>query len=375
MLNLIPLPVVWLLFFLAGRALSRGSLTARRIGFAACSCVVLLCFCGARTFGFYLLTCCLFLAMGRLLNAISRPSLRTCWFVLSLATAALMILVFLKFRIYVQKYFVHLPSLSYLGFRVIAYLVSEYRRRDVPFSAGMMQMVFMPMLVMGPIARVENFEEENFDYQDAFRRLVLGLSMLIAGRFFGFYVPGVSEIASSGMHCWEYWLGAAANSFNIYFLFAGYSHLIIGLGLLAGFRLPENFNNPYAATSVGDFWRRWHMSLSFWIRDYLYIPLGGNRKGIVRKCFNLMLPMAICGIWHGLTTNYLVWGLYHGFLLCVESVLNHFEIAPLQRLGPRFYKPAKIGLTFGLVTFGWILFVYPTPTIGLYLRGMFAWPL
>ena len=199
-----------------------------------------------------------------------------------------MIFAFLQWRIYFQKYFVYLPSLSYLGFRGIAYLTSVYKRRRIAISAGLMQMLFFPMLFMGPIARVENFEQEYRDYREVLERLLLGLSMLIAGFLCGDYV--IDEVRySAGLHWSRFWLGALANSFQFYFIFAGYSHLIIGLGILVGFKLPENFNNPYLATSIGDFWRRWHMSLSYWIRDYVYIPLGGNRKGIARKCMNLIV--------------------------------------------------------------------------------------
>ena len=144
--------------------------------------------------------------------------------------------------------------------------------------------------------------------------------MLIGGFLCGKYVINDLRHATD-LHWSGYWLGALANSFEFYFTFAGYSHLIIGLGILVGFKLPENFNNPYLATSIGDFWRRWHMSLSYWIRDYLYIPLGGNRKGIARKCMNLIVAMGLAGIWHGLAVNYLLWGLFHGVLLAGESLL------------------------------------------------------
>jgi alginate O-acetyltransferase complex protein AlgI len=181
----------------------------------------------------------------------------------------------------------------------------------------------------------------------------------------------LDRVASAGvLPVWKLWLGAVANSFQFYWMFAGYTHLILGLGLLVGFKLPENFNNPYIATSISDFWRRWHMSLSFWIRDYVYIPLGGNRKGLLRKCANIILAMGVCGIWHGLELHYFLWGLFHGVLLSVESVCNHQNWHPLRnRLGAA-YVPVKIVIIFGLVTFSWLLFKYPMPDFLAYMRGL-----
>jgi alginate O-acetyltransferase complex protein AlgI len=164
-----------------------------------------------------------------------------------------------------------------------------------------------------------------------------------------------------------------ANSFQLYFTFGGYTHLIIGLGLLCGFKLPENFRMPYLATSVRDFWRRWHMSLSFWIRDYVYIPLGGSRKGIARKCLNLLLAMALCGVWHGLEWHYLLWGLFHGFWLCLESLMARFDFRPLERTLSRAYVPVKVLITFSLVSFGWLLFKYPVPVFSDYIKGLLSW--
>ncbi len=223
------------------------------------------------------------------------------------------------------------------------------------------------MLFMGPIARVENFEAPYQNhYSEVLQRLARGLSMLIAGSLCGRYV--INNLKSSiDLHWSWFWLGALANSFEFYFTFAGYSHLIIGLGILVGFKLPENFNNPYLATSIGDFWRRWHMSLSYWIRDYVYIPLGGNRKGVSRKCLNLMIAMSLVGVWHGLSLNYFLWGLFHGVLMSAEQLLAHFKFNVPILAG---FKTPKIILTFVLVSFSWLLFKYPLPQFLLYLQRM-----
>jgi alginate O-acetyltransferase complex protein AlgI len=115
------------------------------------------------------------------------------------------------------------------------------------------------------------------------------------------------------------------------------------------------------------------MSLSFWIRDYLYIPLGGSRKGLPRKCFNLLLAMGVCGIWHGLELHYLLWGLFHGALLSVESIMDHFKWQPLRNSLGRGYAPIKTALIFALVTFGWLLFKYRMNEFVPFMKGMVAW--
>jgi D-alanyl-lipoteichoic acid acyltransferase DltB (MBOAT superfamily) len=365
MLSLLPLPITWLAFYGLGRLLDRVSLDARRYAIVSASALLLLAAAGPATWSFYVSVSLAILLSGHTLGLIRSKARQKLFFILSVAAVALLIVAFLQWRVYFQKYFVYLPSLSYLGFRGIAYLTSMYERRRIDFSAGLMQMLFFPMLFMGPISRVENFEQEYRDYQQVLRRLALGLLMLISGFICGKYV--IQDPARAQLHWSGYWLGAVANSFEFYFTFAGYTHLIIGLGILAGFKLPENFNNPYLATSIGDFWRRWHMSLSYWIRDYVYIPLGGSRKGVARKCANVIIAMTLVGIWHGLTLNYFLWGLFHGLLLAGESLMAHFNVK-VPVIGR--VKAAQVALTFTLVSFSWLLFRYPVPEFLLYLQRM-----
>ena len=333
--------------------------------------LMLLLFCGPETCCFYIALGLGIIFAGYVINKVKNNRVQLAVFIVSVISVVLLIAIFLRFRIYFQKYFVYLPSLSYLGFRGIAFLVSIYKKRNFDFSAGLMQMFFFPILIMGPISRVENFQDVKYNYADSLKHLSLGLSMLIAGHFCGDYVLNDVKIAlTTELSTSSFWLGAVANSFEFYFVFAGYSHLIIGLGLLLGFKLPDNFNYPYLATSISDFWRKWHMSLSFWIRDYVYLPLGGNRKGISRKCFNMLLAMAVCGIWHGLSLHYLLWGLYHGLLLSIEGIMKHFGFNPVGKLHPAISQPIKIMCTFALVTFGWLLFKYSIPDLAIYLKGM-----
>ena len=145
------------------------------------------------------------------------------------------------------------------------------------------------------------------------------------------------------------WLAALCYTLQIYFDFSGYSDMAVGLGALFGFTLPENFDHPYSALSVTDFWRRWHMTLSFWFRDYVYIPLGGNRVSSGRFAFNLLTVWALTGLWHGASWNFVIWGLYYGVLLLIEK----------RVLGKRLDRIPKVLrwlLCFALVNLGWVMF-------------------
>ncbi len=146
------------------------------------------------------------------------------------------------------------------------------------------------------------------------------------------------------------WFGALAYAFQLYFDFSAYSEMAIGLGLMLGFECPRNFDAPYRADSFSDFWRRWHISLSSWLRDYLYIPLGGNRAGIGRTYFNLMIVFVLCGLWHGAGWTFLVWGLWHGFWLVVERAFGR------KPFYTRLPDSARVLVTLFLVTVGWVIF-------------------
>jgi len=150
------------------------------------------------------------------------------------------------------------------------------------------------------------------------------------------------------------WFGALAYAFQLYFDFSAYSEMAIGLGLMFGFECPRNFDAPYRADSFGDFWQRWHISLSSWLRDYLYIPLGGNRTGVGRTYVNLMVVFLLCGLWHGAGWTFVVWGIWHGLWLVVERILDR------KTFYARFPKFARVLLTFLLLTVGWVIFRAPT---------------
>lgn len=255
MLELLALPVTWLVFLLAGLLPRNRTIVFRRFLLAGLSLVLLLLAVGWQTAAFYAGIGLVNVTLGLGLVHGGATGRRRMLFAAGVAANAAMILCFLKWGVYFRKYMLFLPSLSYLGFRAIAYLTSCYRKPNCDLSSGLMQMWFFPMLFTGPISRVEDFAEERQDYVEALRRLALGLAMLIAARLAGAYV--LTDVARiEGLAAWHYWVGIVANAFEFYWSFAGYTSLVVGLGLMVGFKLPENFNRPYSATSISDFWQR-----------------------------------------------------------------------------------------------------------------------
>lgn len=249
-------------------------------------------------------------------------------------------------------------GISFFAFQSISYLLDVHHGRTIPPSLvdfGTYKAAF-PQLIAGPIVRYVDVQDRIVerpitidDVFEGFLRFSRGLAkkILIADTLAR--LADQSFGTQSGMLSVEAaWIGLLAYTFQIYFDFSGYSDMAIGMGRMLGFRYPENFDQPYLAQNVTEFWRRWHMSLSTWFRDYVYIPLGGNRKGIVRTGVNLLLVFALCGLWHGAAWRFLVWGLWHGLLLSIERVLQNFGIV-LAGL------PSRI-VTFFLVALGWVFF-------------------
>jgi len=250
-------------------------------------------------------------------------------------------------------------GLSFIALQSISYLVDVYRRTvpaDKSFvSFGAYQSMFVH-LIAGPIIRYDWVKRElvsrPFDWQHfslGARRLMIGMSMkvLIADTL----APVVDvAFAVQNPSFLDAWLGCIGYGLQLFFDFAGYSVMAIGLGMMLGFRFPENFNHPYLATSIQDFWRRWHLSLSSWIRDYLYIPLGGNRLGPVRTYVNLLLTMSIAGLWHGGDSwNFLLWGIAHGVALSVDRLWNQAKLGRVPTLLSRV-------LTLLFVFLAWTIF-------------------
>jgi alginate O-acetyltransferase complex protein AlgI len=261
------------------------------------------------------------------------------------------------------KEFTHgivLPAgISFYTFESISYMVDVYRG-TIPAERNPLRYAFFisffPHLIAGPIVRYGKLGPQlkqfyRFD-PDMLRSGLLLFSIglakkiLIADRISIRIDPILADPSQLGL--FDSWMAMLGYALQIYFDFSAYSDMALGLARMFGIELPWNFNRPYRAVSPSDFWRRWHVTLSSWLRDYLYIPLGGNRKGTTRRDVNLMATMGLGGLWHGASANFLVWGLWHGMLLLVH---RH-----LQGLSIRLARPVAVMLTFLLVTVGWVFF-------------------
>ncbi len=253
-----------------------------------------------------------------------------------------------------------LPAgISFYSFQLLAYSVDLHRgriRAERSFARFLLYVSFFPQLLQGPILRygetapfLGRREITKDDILYGVRRFLpgLGKKVLLADQVAVVAAAIYAHPALSGTGA--LWLAALCYTLQIYFDFSGYSDMAVGLGRLFGFKLPENFDHPYAALSITDFWRRWHITLSMWFRDYVYIPLGGNRVSRGRFVLNLLTVWALTGLWHGSSWNFVLWGLYYGVLLLAEKLVigKRLERVPtaLRRL-----------VTFVLVTLGWVLF-------------------
>ncbi len=268
-------------------------------------------------------------------------------------------------------------GISFFTFQKISYLVDVYRRSVAPARSivnYLLYVVSFPQLIAGPIVRYrdvsQQIEERVHDLKsihDGAYRFCVGLAkkVLIADTM-GAVASNVFSLSEAQLSTPYAWLGIICYAYQIYFDFSGYSDMAIGLGKLMGFHFLENFDRPYTSQNFSDFWRRWHISLSRWMRDYLYIPLGGNRVDGLRRYANLWIVFLISGLWHGASTNFIVWGAFHGFFLTLDKL---FWIDFSKRFGRVF----NTGLTFILVCVGWVFFRCETFGEALfYLDRMFS---
>lgn len=252
-------------------------------------------------------------------------------------------------------------GISFYTFQTLTYSIDVYRKVHDPLRKlqdYLLYIMSFPQMIAGPIVRfnliadqIEYRDEKYTDKIHGFFRFCIGLAkkILIAnvvGAQADLIMNQNPDDLSSGMA----WVGIIAYTFQIYFDFSGYSDMAIGLGKIMGFNFPENFNNPYTSTSITEFWRRWHMTLGQWMRDYLYIPLGGNKvNSSMRLYFNLILVFLISGLWHGASWNFVFWGGFHGLFLILDRL---FLIKLMSKLG----RLPSIVLTFFLVMIGWVFF-------------------
>ena len=256
---------------------------------------------------------------------------------------------------------VHLPlGISFFTFQAISYLVDVYRNEAKveknPFNLALYISMF-PQLIAGPIVRFKTVAEQIVSRDHTVDNFYAGMKIFLIGlaqkaliaNTVAITADQVFSLPQSALTTGAAWIGTVCYSLQIYFDFAGYSNMAIGLGLIMGFTFPVNFNYPYISQSITEFWRRWHISLSTWFRDYLYIPLGGNRVSPVRTYFNLMLVFLLCGLWHGAATTFLIWGAYHGLFLMLERY-------KLSEFLNKLWRPIRHFYTLLVVMIGWVIF-------------------
>ncbi|GGH15159.1 MBOAT family O-acyltransferase [Paenibacillus segetis] len=253
-------------------------------------------------------------------------------------------------------------GISFYTFQSMSYIIDVYRRTAKAqrnwIDFGTFVALF-PQLVAGPIVQYSTIAEQlrhrtvsREMFAEGVRRFTIGLAkkVLLANNI-GLLWNTITNSSPDTLTVLTAWLGIIAFAFQIYFDFSGYSDMAIGLGLMFGFRFNENFNKPYMAQSITDFWRRWHISLSTWFRDYVYIPLGGNRHGFGKQLRNILIVWMLTGIWHGASWNFLFWGLYFGIILIFEKWVG---LKFLQRM-PRWIRHSYAIL---LILIGWVLFAF-----------------
>ena len=266
-------------------------------------------------------------------------------------------------------------GISFFTFQAMSYVIDLYRGRYKAqrnlFNLAL-YISFFPQLIAGPIVKYRDIDTQIMNREVTMERFALGVRRFIYGlgkkvviaNIMAQSADKIFKIEAGQMTTLAAWLGALFYTLQIYYDFSGYSDMAIGLGRMFGFEFLENFNYPYIASSVQDFWRRWHISLSSWFKEYLYIPLGGNRKGELRTYINLFIVFAVTGLWHGASWNFVGWGLYHGAFLILERI-GFSKV--VERMGPLRYL-----YTFLVAMVGWVFFRVESVRYGFHiLRCMF----
>ena len=279
------------------------------------------------------------------------------------------------FRVHIPYRELALPiGISFYTFQELSYIIDVYRGKVkaqhslVDFA---LYVSLFPQLIAGPIVCYEEIEEQLSSRKISARKLGNGAMLFIVGlakkvilaNTMGEIFEQITSTATSNLTVLMAWLGCITYAFQIYFDFSGYSDMAIGLGRMFGFEFRKNFDIPYVSKSVTEFWRRWHISLSSWFREYVYIPLGGNRVTISRNILNLMIVWALTGMWHGAAWNFIVWGLYYGVILVFEKYVWGAIVDSL---------PAALQHVYALVLIlvGWVFFF--SPSLGAAIRYLFA---
>ena len=273
---------------------------------------------------------------------------------------------------------IHLPvGISFYTFQTMSYIIDLYRgevKAEHSYAAYLTYVSMFPQLVAGPIVRFADIQEQLHDrrltfegFEQGLLRFMMGLfkKVLIANQV-GALWEEIRILGAANTSVATAWLGALCFTLQLYFDFSGYSDMAIGMGHMLGFHYNENFNYPLTAVSVTDFWRRWHISLSTWFRDYVYIPLGGNRKGVPRHLFNIAIVWFLTGMWHGASWNFILWGVYYGILLMLEKYV-------WGKLLARLPKALRHAYAFLIVVFGFVIFaITDFGELGRYIGLLFS---
>lgn len=249
-------------------------------------------------------------------------------------------------------------GISFFTFQAMSYVIDVYRSEDdkhASFCDVLLYISLFPQLIAGPIVKYNTIREQIHDRTVTASKMAEGIRLFIIGLSKKMLISNVMGAAADKIFAMQpqaidmplSWLGAVCYTLQIYFDFSGYSNMAVGLGKTLGFDFPENFDYPYSAHGIRDFWRRWHMSLTGWFREYLYIPLGGNRKGRLRQILNTLIVFAATGIWHGANLTFILWGLMHGVLMCAETLI--FKKKKLK-------NPAVWLYTMLIVIIGFVIF-------------------
>lgn len=266
-------------------------------------------------------------------------------------------------------------GISFHIFQSISYLIDVYRK-DVHLADSFIDFVaftsLFPQLIAGPVIRYKDLADQFRSRSHSWEKFNEGAIRFAMGFCKKVFIADTlapiadTVFAMDQPSLVDSWVGVLAYTAQLYFDFSGYSDMAVGLGLMMGFRFVENFNHPYISRSITEFWRRWHISLSTWLRDYLYIPLGGNRLGKVRTYINLVITMVLGGFWHGANWTFVLWGAWHGGIMAVERMLGGKKDSPYPKL-------IALPLTFFLIVMGWVLFraVNVTSAMSIY-SGMFG---
>jgi alginate O-acetyltransferase complex protein AlgI len=313
--------------------------------------------------GLMIISICVNYIFGLLLELFEKRKQRLAVLVISIIFNLGMLFFFKYINFFTNNAFpsIVLPiGISFFTFQIMSYTIDVYwgnvkTQRNI-FNLGLYISLF-PQLIAGPIVRYIDVEREiqnrTYTVESVYRgvtRFTIGLAKkVVISNTVALLADTIFAFPANGMSAATAWLGAIAYTLQIYFDFSGYSDMAIGMGKMLGFNFLENFNYPYISRSVQEFWRRWHMSLSTWFKDYLYIPLGGNRKGKIRTYINLIIVFACTGFWHGAAWNFLVWGLYHGFF----QILERLGLKKVLEKIPRVFGHIYTILVFII---GWVLF-------------------